>query len=299
MLIGTAGAACAAVMAIIFALVAGNDARLVYLAPLAVLIGIPLMLYQRFGYLFRGKDLMHIDVAISVAGRALTVAATLGSLQFGGRVTEAVLAQIVGGMGCLIIGTFVALKLGFKIGAPTYKVVHELIWAGAPIVAASMVAGLQPLIEVVMLSHFVGPVVVGWYGASRTISGLLFSPALILATASFPQLSRASLVVGEFRRVLETTARPLLAAAAVSSSALYLFSDHLVAIIYGRGHFEQASLLLQLAAILSARLFPGCSLGNSSRCHWGNKEVSPRSLDEPDSNSSSELVLDWRVPSSL
>ena len=263
MLIGAAGSACAAMMAIVLALAAGYDERIVYLAPLSVLIGIPLMFYQRFGYLFRGKDLMHIDVMVSIAGRALTVAATLAVLQFGGGVREVVLAQCVGGMGCLIIGIFIALKLGFKVRAPAYKVLYELIWAGAPIVASSMVAGLQPLIEVLMLSHLAGPVVVGWYGASRTIFGLLFSPALILATASLPELSRASLVPAELRRVLETTARPLLAAAAFFSSALYLFSHHLVAIIYGRGHFEQTSLILQLGAIFLPVLFLGALFGTA------------------------------------
>jgi O-antigen/teichoic acid export membrane protein len=273
MLIGTAGSACAAMMAAAIALASGYDERIVYLAPLAVLLGIPSTLYQRFAYLFRGKDLMHIDVMASIAGRALTVAATVAILQFGGGVREAVLAQCVGGMGCLIIGAFIASKLGFKVRAPAYKVLHELIWAGAPIVASSMVAGLQPLIEVLMLSHLAGPVVVGWYGASRTIFGLLFSPALILASASLPELSRASLVVAELRRVLETTARPLLAAAAVSSSALYLFSHHLVAIIYGRGNFEQTSLILQLAAIFLPIFFLGALFGTAVTVIGKTKEL--------------------------
>jgi O-antigen/teichoic acid export membrane protein len=273
LLICAAGSVCAAMIAIVLALASGYDERIVYLAPLSVLIGIPLALYQRFAYLFRGKDLMHIDVVVSIAGRALTVAATVAVLQFGGGVREAVLAQCVGGVGCLVIGTFIALKLGFKVSAPAYKLVHELIWAGAPLVAASMVAGLQPLIEILLLSHLAGPVVVGWYGASRTISGLLFSPALILATASFPQLSRASPVVGEFRRVLETTARPLLAAAAISSSALYLFSHHLVAIIYGRGNFEQTALILQLAAIFLPLLFMGALFGTAVAVSGKTKEL--------------------------
>jgi len=263
MLIGALGSVCAAMLAIAFALLAGYDKRIIYLAPLAMLIGIPLTLYQRFAYLFRAKDLMHIDVVVSLVGRALTVAATLAFLQFGGGVTEAVLAQCAGGMGCLAIGTYIALTRGFELGAPTFKALRELISAGAPIVASSMVAGLQPLIEVLMLSHLAGPVVVGWYGAARTILGLLFSPALILTTATFPELSRASLVSTEFRLVLEKTLRPLLAVAVAASSGLYLFSHHLVAIIYGRGHFEQTALILQLAAIFFPTFFLGAFFGNA------------------------------------
>jgi O-antigen/teichoic acid export membrane protein len=263
MLISTAGSACAAMMAIPFAMAAGYDERIVYLAPLAVLIGVPSILYMRIGYLLRGKDLMYIDVVISVAGRALTVAATVAVLLFGAGVTGAVLAQWVGGMGCLIVGVFMALKLGFKVGAPAYNVLQELISAGAPIVASSMVPGLQPFVEVVILSHLVGPVVVGWYGASRSILGLLLSPALILASASLPELSRASLVPVELRRVLETTARALLAGAAAASSALYLFSPQFVAIVYGRGQFEQTSLILQLAAIFLPIFFLSALFGTA------------------------------------
>ena len=273
MLVGAVGSACAAVMATALALSGGYDQRIVYLAPLSVLLGIPSILYVRVGYLLRGKDLMHVDVMIGIAGRALTVAATLAVLQFGGGVGEAVLAQCVGGAACLILGALAAIKFGFKINAPAYKILHELVWAGAPIVASSMVAGLQPLIEVLMLSHLAGAAVVGWYGASRTILGLLFSPALILATASLPELSRASLIVTELRRVLDITAKPLLAAAAFFSSALYLFSDHLVAIIYGRGHFEQTSLILQLGAVFLPVFFLGALFGTTATVIGKTKAV--------------------------
>lgn len=273
MLIGIAGSICAALLAVPIAVAAGYDRRVIYLAPLLILIAIPMALYQRFAYLFRGKDLMHVDVIVVVVGRALTVGTTLTALKFGGGVTEAVLAQCVGGIGCLLIGTWIALRLGFKVTLPSSKVLRELTWAGAPIVAASMVAGLQPLIEVLLLSHLTGPAVVGWYAASRTIMGLLFSPALILASASLPELSRAAHAVAELRRVLEMTARPLLIAAAATSSGLFLLSHHLVAIIFGRGGFEQTSSILQLGAVFLPVFFIGTLLGIAVNVIGKTKEL--------------------------
>jgi O-antigen/teichoic acid export membrane protein len=273
MIVGTVGSVCAAILAAFIAWLSGYTQQIVYLTPVALLIGIPSTLYGRLGYFFRGKDLTHIDVMAGIAGRAITVIATIAVLQLGGGVREAVIAQGVGGTACLIVGVFVAFKIGFIIKAPTRKLLHELIWAGAPIVASSMVAGLQPLVEVFLLSHLAGSVVVGWYGASRTILGLLFSPGVILATASLPELSRASLVPSEFRRVLESTTRPLLAAATFSSSALYLFCHQIVAIIYGQGHFEETSLILKLGAIFLPTFFLAFLLGTALNVLGKTKEL--------------------------
>ena len=60
-----------------------------------------------------------------------------------------------------------------------------------------------------MLSAFAGPAVVGWYGASRTIYGIITSPAVIVLTATFPELSRASLSLPDLRRMIDATGRIL------------------------------------------------------------------------------------------
>jgi O-antigen/teichoic acid export membrane protein len=131
----------------------------------------------------------------------------------------------------------------------------ELFRHGTPIAAFGLVIGSQPFLEIVLLSAFVGPVAVGWYGAFRNIFGTITSPALILLGAAFPELSRASLSLPDLRRTIDATERILCIAAVFASSALYLFADHIVAIPYGYGRFEQTASILRVSAIFVPLLF--------------------------------------------
>ena len=108
-----------------------------------------------------------------------------------------------------------------------------------------------------MLSAFAGPAVVGWFAASRTLFGAIISPAGLLVSAAFPQLSRNSESLPDLRRTIDTTARVISIAAAFSCSALYLFADQMVAIIYGHGRFEQTAAILRVSAIFIPLLFFG------------------------------------------
>lgn len=248
LLIGTVGSVCAAALAGAIALASGYDPRVIALAPLAVLVGLPSSLYLRFGYVFRGRDEMGLDAMVIVIGKALTVAATLAALHWGGGLTAVILAQCVGGIGSLVTGVIVARWLGIKVKAPVFPIVTELLRAGPPIVAMQIMTALQPVTELFMLSSFTSPTVVGWYGASRTIFSIAISPGLILSAACFPKLSRASVSPADVRSVLDSTARLLFVVAAFVASALYLFVDNIVSIIYGIGNFEEASLILRMNA---------------------------------------------------
>jgi O-antigen/teichoic acid export membrane protein len=104
---------------------------------------------------------------------------------------------------------------------------------------------------------------VGWYGASRTIYGVVAAPAMILVAATFPELSRASLSLPDLRRTIDAIGRILFIAAAFTSSVLYLFADHVVAIVYGHGRFEQTASILRVSAIFIPLLFFGILLGST------------------------------------
>jgi O-antigen/teichoic acid export membrane protein len=129
-----------------------------------------------------------------------------------------------------------------------------------------------------MLSTFAGPAVVGWYGASRNIFGIVVSPAMITTTATFPELSRASLSLPDLRRTIDTTGRVLFVAAAFTSSALYLFADHIVAILYGHGRFEQTASILRVNAIFIPFLFFGFLLAFSMLAVGRNKAMAVISI---------------------
>jgi O-antigen/teichoic acid export membrane protein len=137
------------------------------------------------------------------------------------------------------------------------KAMPVLLRHGAPIAAFSLVIASQPFLEIAMLSAFAGPAVVGWYAASRTLFGVVISPAGIVVSAAFPQLSRTSHSLPDLKRAIDTTGRVMFIAAAFASSALYLFADHMVAIIYGHGRFEETASILRVNAIFIPLLFFG------------------------------------------
>ena len=50
--------------------------------------------------------------------------------------------------------------------------------------------------------------------------------------------------------MIQSTARVLCIMAALTSSGLYLFADHIVTIIYGHGRFEQTAGAVETGGVL-------------------------------------------------
>jgi O-antigen/teichoic acid export membrane protein len=242
-------------IAVAIALALGYDRQIVALTLLAMMAAVPVTLFGPLDYSFRGKDRMDIDAFANIVGKAMTLVSTAIALRFGGGLTEVILMQGVGGLSILLVGAIAALRLNIAVKAPVMKALRELVRHGAPIAAFSLVIASQPSVEVLMLSAFTSPAVVGWYGASRTIFGIVTSPAMIVLAATFPELSRASRSLPDLRRMIDATGRVLFIAAAFMSSALYLFADDMVAIIYGHGRFEQTASILRVSALFIPLLF--------------------------------------------
>jgi O-antigen/teichoic acid export membrane protein len=260
-------------IAVAVALALGYNGQIVALTLLAMVVAVPSTLFAPFACSFRGKDRMDVDAFSNIVGKAMVLVATAIALRFGGGLTEVILMQGVGGISTLLVGAIAALWLGITVKAPVMKIFRELLQHGAPIAAFSLVIASQPFIEILMLSTFAGPAVVGWYGASRTIFGIAASPAMITLTATFPELSRASLSLPNLQRMIDTTGRILFIAAALTSSALYLFADHIVAIIYGHGRFEQSASILRVNAIFIPLLFFGFLLAYAMLAVGRNKAM--------------------------
>lgn len=246
-----------AAIAVIIARVLGYNDQIVTLTLLAVIAWVPFTLYAPLSCSFRSRDRMDIDVFAGLVGKVTTVVATAVALRFGGGLMEVMLMQGVGNISTLLVGMVAARRLDIAVKAPVMKAFPELLRHGAPIAAISLVIASQSFIEMAMLSTFVGPAVVGWFAASRTLFGVVISPAALLQGAAFPQLARTSHSLPDLRRTIDTTGRVMFVAAAFSSSALYLFADHMVAIIYGHGRFEQAASILRVCAMFIPLLFFG------------------------------------------
>jgi O-antigen/teichoic acid export membrane protein len=244
-----------ATIAVTVALALGYNGQIVALTLLAMTVAIPATVFSTFACSFRGRDRMDLDAFSNNVGKAMTLVATAIALHFGGGLTEVILMQGVGGLAMLLVGGTAALRLNIAVKMPVTTTFQELLRHGAPIAAFSLMIASQPFIEILMLSAFTGPTVVGWYGASRTIFGIVGSPALITVAATFPELSRKSLSLPDLRRLIDATGRVLFIAAAFTCSALYLFADHIVGIIYGYGRFEQTASILRVNAIFIPLLF--------------------------------------------
>ena len=73
--------------------------------------------------------------------------------------------------------------------------------------------------------------------------------------------------------MIDATGRAMFIAAAFTSSALYLFADHMVAIIYGYGRFEQTASILRVNAIFAPLLFFGFMLASAMLVVGRNKAM--------------------------
>jgi O-antigen/teichoic acid export membrane protein len=221
---------------------------------------------------------MDVDASVNIIGKAMTLVATAIALRLGGGLPEVILMQAVGGVTILLAGLTAALRVNIKAAAPETKVLRECLQHGAPLATFSLVVSSQPFIEIMMLSALAGAAVVGWYGASNTILGIVTSPAMILLAATFPTLSRASRSVPDLRRIIDTTGRVMFIAAAFTSSALYLFADHMVAIIYGQGRFVETASILRVSAIFVPLLFLVFVLASAMNAVGRNKAMAVISI---------------------
>jgi O-antigen/teichoic acid export membrane protein len=107
---------------------------------------------------------------------------------------------------------------------------------------------VQPYIDAIILSRLVPEDAVGWFGAARNVMGTLIAPSLILASATYPSLSRARGDVPALRTGLRSALRPLLWLGAFGGVGTYLFGELAIAIIYGsKGYAPSANILKAFA----------------------------------------------------
>jgi O-antigen/teichoic acid export membrane protein len=255
--------ACATALAGAAALGLGYDERVVTLTLLAMLVAFPNIVSVPYSLTFRAKNQMGVDASAGVVGKGATLVATVVALHFGGGLRELILMQGVGAIASLLLILFFVARHNLRTKYPTPSAALDVFWGGLPVVAFSLVLASQSLLEALILSALATPAVVGWFGAARTILGIILSPALILVGASFPQFSRAAQSPAHLRSIFEGTSRVVLIIAAFSASFLYLFADHLIHIIYGHGRFRESADILRASAIFVPLLFLVMLLGST------------------------------------
>jgi O-antigen/teichoic acid export membrane protein len=78
--------------------------------------------------------------------------------------------------------------------------------------------------------------------------------------------------------MIDIIGRALFTVAAFTSSALYLFADHMVAIIYGHGRFDQTASILRVGAIFIPLLFFALVLASAMTAVGRNKALAVISI---------------------
>jgi O-antigen/teichoic acid export membrane protein len=240
----------------------GYAARTTWLAVLMILATLPLFLAQAYGMVFRARDRMGRDAAISVAYKAAALGLALPALALGAGIPGVVAAQAAAGLLALAVAGWSYRRLGAPPLAYSAAGSRELLAAGAPILAMTAAASVQPYLDAVILSRLAPAAAVGWYGAARSIMGTLLAPAAILGAAAYPQLARVSGDAGALRREVRAALRPLLFLGALAAVGTYLFAGTAIGLIYGEGGFGPAAAILQVFAPGFFLLFIDILLGN-------------------------------------
>jgi O-antigen/teichoic acid export membrane protein len=260
-------------IAVAIALAMGYSSEIVCFTLLAVAAGIPTTLSVPLGCSFRSRDRMDIDAIATSVGKAITLIATFLALRFGGGLTEVILMGGVGGIATLLVAIVAASRLDIAVKVPVTTALRELFRHGAPLTAFSLVLATQSFLDIMQLSALAGAAVVGWFGAFRSIFGIVISPAMILLGATFPALSRTSRSLPDLQRMIDATGRIMFIAAAATSSGLYLFADDMVTIVFGHGRFEQTASILRVSAIFIPLLFFVMILASAMNAVGRNKEM--------------------------
>ncbi len=225
-----------------------HDLKTVGAAAAMVLAMIPFHLAQGFGTVFRGREHMELDSAVSVFNKAFTVGATLLLLAIGTGLMGAIVAQALGGIVAVAMAAVLVRRLALSRLWPNWASVKRLLVGGTPILLLSLAVALQTYLDAIVISSLAAPESVGCFGAARNIFGTLMAPANILAAAAYPALARAAGDPKRFAREVQMAMRPLLALAALGAVGMYLFADGAVRLIYGDRGFGPAGDILKIFA---------------------------------------------------
>jgi O-antigen/teichoic acid export membrane protein len=226
----------------------GYDLRTRWLMVSFIALGVPFLLSQFYGIVFRGRDRMDLDATVSVANKIAGLFFTLAALMLGRGLWGVIVAQALAGL----IAVAVAARLYRRVATGpvrfSSRTAREMLTGGSALVTMNLAIWAQPYIDAVLLSKLVPHDAIGWYGAAKNIMGTLVAPALIVGAAAFPRLSRTAADPSSFALEVQTAIRPMLWLGALAGVGTFLFADTAIAILYGHKNFSPAGAILKVFA---------------------------------------------------
>jgi O-antigen/teichoic acid export membrane protein len=224
----------------------GYDVRTRWFTVAFIALNLPLFLAQFFNVVFRGRDRMELDSTVSVVNKSIALALTLGALHLGLGIGGVMVAQGLAGAVSMGVAALLYGRIATDPVRFSRRAAREMLVGGTAFAMMSLAVYVQPYIDAVLLSKMVPRDTVGWYGAAKTIMGVLFAPAGILATAAFPSLSRAAATPSGFARELRAALRPMLWLGGLAAVGTSLFADTAIRLVYGHRQFGPAADILRV-----------------------------------------------------
>ncbi|MGO9831489.1 MAG: oligosaccharide flippase family protein [Myxococcaceae bacterium] len=239
----------------------GYDRRTIWFSVGMIVFNLPFFLAQNFGIVFRGQDRMGLDATVSVVNRAVGLVIAFLAVSLGFGLGGVVVAQGLAGGAALAVAfqLYKRVKTGpLRVSRATAR---EILGGGTAIVAISIAVYVQPYIDAVLLSKMVTTDVLGWYGAAKNIMGTLLAPSLILGSAAFPRLSRATKHPGTFAKEFATAQRPMLWLGGLAAVGTWVFADLAITVIYPKAVFGPASDVLRVFGLGLFLIFEDVLIG--------------------------------------
>lgn len=222
--------------------------RAAMLGALALLTMIPFFLSQGYSAAFRAWERMENDALLTVLNKGATLLFTAGALLLGWALPGALLAQLAAGLVTLVVTLELGRRVQITPHRPSLRVVRELLVGGTPIVAMYLASDLQRTIDVNVVKALTPGDVMGWFSAAKNLLGTLIAPAIVMAGATFPRLSRAANDRPKFRDELAKGMRPILLMAGYAALGTFLCADLAIDLFYGRGRYDSAGEILRVSA---------------------------------------------------
>jgi O-antigen/teichoic acid export membrane protein len=233
-----------------------------WFAVLLVVAMLPWSLSLGYGMVFRAADRMGRDALVSVSNKAFVLCLTLPLLRLGAGIPGVILAQGIGGAVGVALAALFYRRLAMEPLRVTSSAARAVLAGGTPVLAMTAASSVQPYLDAIVLSKLAPATAVGWFGAARNLLGTLMAPAVILGTAFYPTLARASADPAALRVEMRRALRPLLWLAALAGTGTYLFAGAAIAIVYGAQAYGPAATILEVFAPGLFLLFVDILLGN-------------------------------------
>lgn len=233
----------------------------------AVALSFPLAVLNSFGAAFkdtvRGFERTDIPAVAHVVQQVLLLFVLVPVLVAGGRLRALLIAQIIVTAGIALYLNRSLRQVGIERLTIDRSAIKPLTNLGTPFVFFGLAMVLAPNINTTFLAKLVPDEVIGWFGVSQRLVGLLVFPASALVGALYPTLCR--LHVEDKHEFVEVTRNSLYGVSLLAIPAAVgcaVFPELGVA-IFGRGEFWGAVDHLRLMSLFVFLVYFSMPLGIS------------------------------------